>query len=71
MKAGVRESQQSISIRTVILDIYICRAGYPFEKVEKKSFVHVNNGDLTFTESAAEFGLDDPAHSTHAAFFRL
>ena len=29
----------------------------------------INNGDLTFTESAAAYGLDDSAHSTHAAFF--
>lgn len=50
------------------LDIYICRAGYPFEKLTR-NMLYINNGDLTFTDKAAEYGLDDKAHSTQAAFF--
>ncbi|MCB0694796.1 MAG: VCBS repeat-containing protein [Lewinellaceae bacterium] len=50
------------------LDFYICRAG-----VEKNDFrrnkLYINNGDLTFTEKAAEYGLDDKSASTGANFF--
>jgi enediyne biosynthesis protein E4 len=50
------------------LDLYICRAGYPFEKL-RRNLLYINNGDLTFTEKAAAYGLDDPAHTTQASFF--
>ncbi len=50
------------------LDLYICRAGYPFTEL-RKNLLFVNNGDLTFSEKAAEYGLDDEAHSTQASFF--
>lgn len=50
------------------MDFYICRAG-----VEKNDFrrnkLYVNNGDMTFTEKAAEYGLDDKSASTGANFF--
>lgn len=50
------------------LDIYVCNAGY-----EKGSIPHnelfINNQDGTFTEKAAEYGLDDDGYTTHAAFF--
>lgn len=50
------------------LDIYVCLSGKtPPDTRRNKLFI--NNGDLTFTERAAEYGLDDPSHSTHAAFF--
>jgi len=57
------------------LDLYICRAGYPFERLTR-NLLFLNDGagkngtwKGTFTEKAAEYGLDDPAHSTQAAFF--
>ena len=50
------------------LDMYICRAAYPFENL-RSNLLFINNGDLTFSERAAEFGLDDIAHSTHSSFF--
>lgn len=57
------------------LDLYICRAGYPFERLTR-NLLFLNDGAAenetwkgTFTEKAAEYGLDDPAHSTQAAFF--
>ncbi len=50
------------------LDLYICRAGYPFDDL-RSNLLFINNGDLTFTEKAAEYGLDDLAYSTHSAFF--
>lgn len=50
------------------LDIYVCYSGKAApEKRRNKLFI--NNGDLTFTEKAAAYGLDDPGHSTQASFF--
>ena len=50
------------------LDIYICRSadGNP---ERRKNLLFINNGDLTFTEKAAEYGLADVGYSTQAAFF--
>ncbi|EKB50856.1 VCBS repeat-containing protein [Cecembia lonarensis] len=51
-----------------LLDIYVCRvSGY--KGLEGKNELYINNGDLTFTESAALYGLDFQGFSTHAAFF--
>lgn len=50
------------------LDLYICRAGYPFDDL-RTNLLFINNGDLTFSEKAAEYGIADEAFSTHSAFF--
>ncbi len=50
------------------LDIYVCNAGYR-EGSNSKNTLYVNNKDLTFTESAHAYGLDDDGYTTHAAFF--
>jgi hypothetical protein len=49
------------------LDIYVCNAGYVSGQ-DQKNVLYINNQDLTFTEKAAEFGLDDNGYTTHAAF---
>lgn len=51
-----------------LLDIYVCNAGYNANLLPKNQ-LYINNGDLTFTEKAAEYGLDDAGYTTHAAFF--
>jgi hypothetical protein len=50
------------------VDIYICRSadGNP---ERRKNLLFINNGDLTFTEKAAEYGLADAGYSTQAGFF--
>lgn len=49
------------------LDIYVCNAGYKAgEKPDNELFI--NNKDLTFTEKAAEYGLNEDGYTTHAAF---
>jgi hypothetical protein len=50
------------------IDIYVCNSG-EIEDDDKRNELFINNGDLTFTERAAEFGLDDPGYSIHGAFF--
>ena len=49
------------------LDIYVCRSNYLDKKGANELFI--NNKDLTFTESAAEYGLAVTALSRQAAFF--
>jgi len=49
-------------------DIYICRSGLS-NKEYRKNLLFINNHDLTFTEKAAEYGLDNEGYSTQASFF--
>jgi enediyne biosynthesis protein E4 len=50
------------------LDIYICRSadGNPRKR---QNLLFINNGDLTFSEQAAKYGLADAGYSTQSAFF--
>ncbi|AYN68328.1 RNA-binding protein [Euzebyella marina] len=51
-----------------LLDIYVCRSA-AHDDFKRKNLLFINNGDLTFTEKAAEYGIDDPGYSTQGAFF--
>lgn len=70
--AGTRAWSTGVSMADVnadgYLDIYVCNSG-DIEGDNKQNELFINNGDLTFTESAKEYGLDDRGFSTHAAFF--
>lgn len=61
------------------LDLYICRSGLP-DSSQRRNLLYINNGfspspqeegrgEVTFTEKAAEYGLDDYGYSTQASFF--
>lgn len=50
-------------------DFYVCRSGHIELDRERANLLYINNGDLTFTESAKEYGLDDTGHSIQSAFF--
>jgi hypothetical protein len=50
------------------LDIYICRSGIENASF-RKNLLFINNHDLTFTEKAVAYGLDDAGYSTQASFF--
>ena len=50
------------------LDIYVCNSG-DIKGDNKQNELFINNGDLTFTESASKYNLDDKGYSTHASFF--
>jgi hypothetical protein len=48
-------------------DIYVCVVSN-FKSFKGKNQLYINNGDLTFTESAAKYGLDFSGFSTQASF---
>ena len=62
------------------LDIYVCNAGNMLDSTLRKNQLFINNhlslspngeggGDVTFTESAEKYGLDNNGYSTQASFF--
>lgn len=51
-----------------LLDIYVCNSGI-VEEDDQRNELYINNGDSTFTEKAAEYGIDDNALSIHGNFF--
>lgn len=50
------------------LDIYVCKSGPP-EVNKRYNELFINNGDLTFTEMAKEYGLDNIGLAVQAVFF--
>ena len=51
------------------LDIFVCNAGNMHNAALRSNQLYINNHDLTFTESAAKYGLADSGYTTHASFF--
>ncbi|MCH8486156.1 MAG: VCBS repeat-containing protein [Candidatus Cyclonatronum sp.] len=49
------------------LDIYVSHSNYLVKSGRNQLFI--NNGDMTFTEMAADYGLDFEGYSTQAVFF--
>lgn len=50
------------------LDIYVCNSGHMGDG-NRRNKLYINNHDLTFTESAAGYGLDISAYTTQVSFF--
>lgn len=50
------------------LDVYICRSA-DIRPELRSNLLFINNGDLTFSEKAAQYGLADTGYSTQASFF--
>ena len=52
------------------LDIFLCKSmlGDPNSR---KKMLYINNGNLTFTDMAASYGLDDASYSTQGYFFDM
>ena len=50
------------------LDIYVCKNVNNNTDLST-NLLFINNGDLTFTEKAAAYGLDDKGYSVEATFF--
>ncbi len=51
-----------------MMDIYVCNSG-DVNGDNKENELFINNGDMTFTESAVKYNLNDQGYSTHASFF--
>ncbi|MCG8322011.1 MAG: VCBS repeat-containing protein [Cytophagales bacterium] len=51
-----------------LLDIYVCNAGY-VKGDDQENELFINQGDLTFKESAKDYRLNENGYTTHAAFF--
>jgi len=50
------------------IDIYVCRSVQENPQLSQ-NLLYINNGDLTFTEKAAAYGLSDRGFSVQATFF--
>ena len=50
-----------------LLDFYVCRSGSKISELRKNK-LFINNGDLSFSEKSAEYGLNDISSSTGAVF---
>lgn len=51
------------------LDIFVCNAGNMMDSSLRANQLFINNHDLTFTESAKQYGLDNTGYTTQASFF--
>lgn len=51
-----------------LLDIYVCKVG-EYKTLKSTNQLFINNGDLTFTESAKQVGLNFSGFSTQSTFF--
>jgi hypothetical protein len=50
------------------LDIYVCNSGH-MSTGNRRNKLYINNRNLTFTESAARYGLDHKGYTTQVSFF--
>ncbi len=51
-----------------LLDIYVTRELYDNDEELRRNKLYINNGNLTFTESAEKYGLDNSERTRHATF---
>ena len=51
------------------LDIFVCNAGSMNNAALRSNQLFINNHDLTFTESATQYGLNDSGYTTQVSFF--
>lgn len=77
-KAGIQSTSKWSTGVTLVdinedgwLDIYVCNSGPTNERSQLANQLFINNGDLTFRESAADYGIDDASRSTQAVFFDM
>ena len=53
------------------LDIYVSRGGWQDTDEQRRNLLFINQGNLTFQEAAATYGLDDVGYSLQASFFDM
>jgi hypothetical protein len=74
-RAGVATRQWATGVSMVDinadgrLDIYVSVSGHESSRPEeRRNLLFINNGDLTFTESAERYAIADTGFTTHSAF---
>ena len=77
-KAGIDTKQAWCTGTTMVdinadghLDIFVCVSGPSRDPNELRDFLFVNNGNGTFSEQAAAYGIADPGHGQQAYFHDL
>jgi len=76
-KAGIQSANwgQGVSMVDINkdgwLDIYVCNSGPAANPNAMRNELYVNNGNNTFTEQAAKYGIDDNSRSMQATFFDM
>jgi hypothetical protein len=75
-KAGVATDRWTTGVSVIdinndgLQDIYVAASGPPWTPAPKRAnLLFLNNGNRTFTESAAKYGIADTGFTTQAAFF--
>jgi hypothetical protein len=53
------------------LDIYVCSSGPNSIDGSLANKLYINNGDLTFSEQSASYGIADASYSSQAVFFDI
>lgn len=73
--SGISSKSWSAGVSTVdingdgFMDIYIAKGSTLNTPEQNKNQLWINNGDLTFTESAESYNIDCNGYSVHSAFF--
>jgi len=73
-KAGVHTSVWVTGVSIIDInsdgydDMYVCVSGSKNAE-KRRNLLYINNHNLTFSEQAASYGLDDTSYSTQAVFF--
>lgn len=66
--AGIKTGVNMVDINNDgWLDIFVCKSGYKNPELRKK-ILYINNKNGTFTNKAADFGLDDASFTMQAYF---
>ncbi len=53
-----------------LLDIYVCKSAVS-EPSLRKNMLYINNGNMTFTDKAKEYGVDDESYTTQGYFYDM
>src|SRR6185369_379982 len=74
-KSGLKQDSMWSTVVTMVdvnndgwLDLFVCNSGH-MKNGNRKNKLYINNHNLSFTESAAQYGLDIVAYSTQVSFF--